>query len=86
MASLRLRFWLRAMDAIDAVGRVTDRALHRLYLYAVGKASGGMRVTLASPPVPAAGQAGPPAVWAPASPPAPPQAWPSQGWPHDQRR
>jgi hypothetical protein len=53
---------------------------------AVGKASGGMRVTLASTQVPAAGQAGPPAVWAPASPPAPPQAWPSQGWPHDQRR
>lgn len=39
MRNLRLRFWLHALDAIDLAGRVTDRALHRLYLYAVGKAS-----------------------------------------------
>jgi hypothetical protein len=49
----------------------------------VGKASGGMRVTLVSPQVTPPDA---PAAWAPPLPSAPP-AWPNQGWPPpDQRR
>lgn len=53
---------------------------------AVGRASGGMRVTLVSAQIPPSGQAAPPAAWAPDQPPGPPLAWPNQGRPPDQRR
>jgi hypothetical protein len=53
---------------------------------AVGKASGGMRVTLVSTHLSPPGQPAPPAAWAPGQPPGPPPAWPNQGWPPDQRR
>ncbi|HZO25249.1 MAG TPA: hypothetical protein VFH48_04560 [Chloroflexota bacterium] len=52
----------------------------------VGKASGGMRVTLVPTQSAPLGQPSPPAAWQPGPPAGAPPAWPNQGWPTEPRR
>ena len=86
------RFWIvfLLVFLIPWVFSIVSGALYGTVLAAiynaVGKASGGMRVTLVSTQIPPAGHAGPPVAWAPDPPPGPPPAWPNQGWPPDPRR
>jgi len=67
-------------------GALYGTALAGIY-NAVGKASGGMRVTLASSPLPQAAQPVQPGGWASTSQPGSQPGWQNQpGWPPDQRR